>query len=108
MTEEQRQEALRLYHAGVRVASIHKLIGATDGQVKRYIYKVMKLSGRNMKHSTGILNDIKRLRSQGKRGKEIEMLTGMSKAQIRYLFEQTGTGYRKMDNSNKRKLEKID
>lgn len=106
MTEEQRQEALRLYHAGVRVASIHKFIGATDGQVKRYIYKVMKLSGRNMKHSTGILNEIKRLRSQGKRGKDIETAIGMKRSQINYLFRVTGMSYRELDNSKNKKLEK--
>lgn len=108
MNEEQKLEIQMLYHAGVRVESIHKLIGATDGQVKRYIYKIMKLSTRNMKHSTGVLNQIIKLRLQGKRGREIEMITGMKRSQIRYLFEQTGTGYRQMDNSNQRKLEKID
>lgn len=104
MTEEQKKEALDLYRHGVRVNSIHKLIGATDGQVKRYFYKVMKIAKRNMKHSTGVLNQIKQLRSQGKRGKEIEQEVGMTNSQIRYLFHMTGTGYRKMDSSNKRKL----
>lgn len=99
MTEQQKAEALRLYHAGVRVESIHKLIGATDGQVKRYIYKIMKLSTRNMKHSTGVLNQIRNLRMKGHKGKDIEAIIGMSKNQIRYLMDQVGTSYKIMDQN---------
>lgn len=99
MTEDQKKEALDLYRHGVRVNSIHKLIGATDGQVKRYLYKILKVPCRNIKHSTKVLSEIKKLRSQGKRGKQIEQEVGMTNAQIRYLFHMTGTGYRKMDRN---------
>lgn len=99
MTEEQKQECLRLYHAGVRVGSIHTLVGVTDAQAKRYIYKVEKLRKRNMSHSTAILATIKRLRWQGNKGKEIEAITGMSKNQIRYLMTEVGTNYRDIDKS---------
>lgn len=103
MNEQQKAEALRFYHAGVRVESIHKLLGGvTDGQVKRYIYKIMKLSSRNMKHTTGVISEIRRLRKEGKLGKEIELITGLTRSQIRYLFEQVGTSYKKIDYSNQK------
>ena len=107
MTEDQKSEILKLYHAGVRVASIGRFVGVTDAQVNRYLYKGLKLAKRNMKHSTGGLNQIKQLRSQGKRGKDIETAIGMKRSQINYLFRMTGLSYRELDSKNQ-KLEKID
>lgn len=99
MTEEQKLEVVRLYNLGIRVASICQVVGASDGSVKRYLYKVLKLSNRNMKHSTGVLAKIKRLRIYGKKGKEIQEATGMSRNQIRYIMNVAGTSYKEIDKS---------
>jgi hypothetical protein len=106
MTEEQKQECLRLYHAGVMIKNIHTMVGVTDAQAKRYIYKVEKLRKRNMSHSTAILATIKRLRWQGNKGKDIEAIIGMSRNQIQYLMDQVGTNYREIDNSNQKYCKK--
>jgi hypothetical protein len=97
MTEEQKQECLRLYKAGVRVATIHKLIGATDGSVKRYIYKTLELSSRNIKHRISTFEKIKALRIEGKKGCEIQATLGLEKNQIAYIMRKMGASFKLID-----------
>jgi hypothetical protein len=44
MIEEQKREILELYKHGVRINSIPLLVGTTEGRVKRYLYKVLKVA----------------------------------------------------------------
>lgn len=102
MTTEQQQEITRLYNSGIRVKSIGTITGIDDNLVKRYIYRVMKLPRRNMKHNMGNLQRMKELRLQGKSGKEIQAIIGMNRDQMRYLLDLSGEGFRKWDKERSR------
>lgn len=101
MTDQQKQEALRLYKSGVTVKNIHLLIGSTKGAVERFIYKTMQLRSINHSHSVTDLNLIKRLRIQGKKEREILDLTGLKRSQLRHLLHSNGVGLRDFDNGLK-------
>lgn len=97
MTDQQKQEAIRLYKSGVTVNNIPRLIGSTKGAVERFIYKTLQLRARNHSHSVSDLNLIKRLRLQGKKEREILDLTGLKRSQLRYLLHSNGVGLRDFD-----------
>lgn len=97
MTDQQKQEALRLYKAGVAVKNIPQLVGSTTGAVERYLYKTLQLRARNHKYKVSDLNVIKRLRMQGKKEREILDITGMKRNQLRYLLRSNGVGFRVFD-----------
>ena len=97
MTDQQKQEALRLYKAGVTVKNIPQLVGSTTGAVERYLYKTLQLRARNHKYKVSDLNVIKRLRMQGKKEREILDITGMKRNQLRYLLRSNGVCFRVFD-----------
>lgn len=97
MTDQQKQEALRLYKAGVTVKNIPNLIGSTTGSVERYLYKTLQVRARNHSHLVSDLNLIKRLRLQGKKEREILHVTGLKRSQLRYLLHSNGVGLRDFD-----------
>ena len=97
MTDQQKQEALRLYKSGVTVKNIPQLIGSTDGSVQRYLYKTLQVRTRNQKYKVSDINVIKRLRMQGKKEREILDITGMKRNQLRYLLRSNGVGFRVFD-----------
>lgn len=97
MTDQQKQEALRLYKSGVTVKNIPHLIGSTNGAVQRYLYKTLQVRARNHKYKVSDLSVIKRLRMQGKKESEILDITGMKRNQLRYLLRSYGVGFRVFD-----------
>lgn len=97
MTDQQKQEALRLYKAGVKLKNIIKLTGLTFNQIDNFIYKNLKLRSRNHKYKVSDLNLIKSLRLQGKKEREILDLTGLKRSQLRYLLHSNGVGLRDFD-----------
>ena len=99
MTDDQKKEALDLYRHGVRVASIHKLIGTTDGQVKRYLYKVECMALRNTKHRINTLDKIRKARLQGMQMQEIVDHLHLTKNQLNYLLRKAGMSLKGIDKS---------
>lgn len=99
MTEDQKKEALDLYKHGVRVASIHQLIGASDNEVKRYLYKVEGMASRNTKHRITTLDKIRRARLQGMQMQEIIEHLHLTKNQVNYLLRKAGMSLKGIDKS---------
>jgi hypothetical protein len=99
MTEDQKKEALDLYKHGVRVKAIHQLIGSSDNEVKRYLYKVEGMALRNTKHRINTLDKIRRARLQGMQMQEIVDTLHLTKNQVNYLLRKAGTSLKGIDRS---------
>lgn len=97
MTDQQKQEALRLYKAGVTVKNIPQLVGSTIGAVERYLYKTLGVRSRNRIHTLVDFDTIKRLRLMRMNEKEIMNITGIDRMQLRYILRRNGSSLRQID-----------
>jgi hypothetical protein len=107
MTEDQKSESIRLYRAGVRIATIPRLIGSTQGSVERYLYKTVGVASRNKVHKVTDIHRIEELRKKGLNGVQIRNELGIDRNQLNYILRKHGLSLKKMDNSNKKILEKM-
>lgn len=100
MTDQQKQEAIRLYLIGVTVKNIPKLIGSTQGSVERYLYKTLGVRDRNRIHTLVDFDIIKRLRLMRMTEKEIMNITSIDRMQLRYILKRNGSSLRQIDKGN--------